>query len=398
MVSQDVTKDTYRIAILSNIDEKGAFKQDNITDSSGDPATQYIKNDDGNYMVAMKTPDGSVEFWQQTDSIHNIGTDFRAMAFERRNVDGTAYLDENRQPVTFMTFPGCTGTDKDNITAKKLITGNFMEERYANVENFTGTVIAGMQERAELNNHDMGRVVVGTHSMGAMALGAGAHMKHQYGLENVQTILIEPVGAGQVLEQLSARSAAKYYGENPTENQVKSIANTLTDNVISIRSDDETVFSELNIGDEKYDNAMVGETYSYKSPDSGKESIEWFRIEDHELDSVTKSLMTEGDNALTRTQGEDLTGSEILEGGALLSGFEKWWAEMKTILFQTALPFIKAIFNTESSDQHQEQASQPKQDFYSMGKELGQENPTILADKGSDPELAKTLASAQPSV
>ncbi len=372
--NSSVINNTYRTAVLSNINEDGTFKQGTITNAEGISTSRYIKDTHGHHMIAMQMPHGDIEFWQQTDSIHNVGNDFRAMGFERRNIDGTVYLDTNRQPSVFIAFPGNTGTDKDNLTINELFSGEVMQERYMNVESFADDVVMGMQKRAELNNHDMPDVTVGTHSVGAMALGVAPYIKDKYGIENTKTFLVEPVGAGQTLEQLSALNAIKYYGEDPTLDQINIVANRLSENVVSIRADDDTIFSTLPIGDEQYDNAMVGETYRYTSEDSLKETIPWFRIDDHKLSSVGKALMMHGKNALVRTETNDLTGSQILEGGGLLGGFEKWFSEIKTMLFQAALPLLKLVFNQEASDLQQKDPSLEHQSFYNMRDDLMYDN------------------------
>lgn len=333
-----IVAQAYRTAVLTNIDENGDIK-------AGNRGNIIVTEDEnGMAQIVMEMPDGSIEYWQQVEDMHNDATGFQAMAFERRNEDGTTFMNTGRQPQVIATFPGDTGAQGDAAITQRVIDGDIMADQYTDVDVFMDRVAEGMRDRAEAGTHGLGQVTIAAHSRGCLALGAACQLEDQLGIDGVQTILHEPFGAGQALEQLAAREAYDLHGDQATQQQIQDIADRLASDVISIRSDDETIFSGLQIGDETYDNAMVGQTFRFTSPDAGITD----RMTDHTLDAFITSVVEHGNDSVTRTGDDDLSATQILDGGRDLMGFEQWWTDIKTDMYQSFMS-VRNVFNAVAS-------------------------------------------------
>ena len=169
--TKDLANDAYRVCVLGffNPIEGQAEKSKALVDKNNQQTVAY-KKEDGLYSIKMRMPDGTAECWRQTDATHDNASGFKAMAFERRNVDGSLYLDKNQQPQVMLMFPGNTGTIQDLQRCKDVVYGSSMQAYYDDSDKFRKQVVAGMDARAHADSdrgftHGRGEISIGAHSI-----------------------------------------------------------------------------------------------------------------------------------------------------------------------------------------------------------------------------------------
>lgn len=361
MSESQVVNQAYRVSVFSNIDASGHIRSGTI----GAGKTVTCEQDaNGLGRVQLRLPDNTIEYWQQTDTTYNKDSGFRAMAFVRCDSKGNTLL-QNGEPQTLMTFPGNTNTSVDWDTSKRIVDNQNMDARYKEIEVFTKSVADKMKARGEHDGHGVGHITVGTYSMGAMGIGAGLVLKDSMPGAKIETVVLEPFGAGKAVEEWAVYWAAKTRIRNSepfasmSDEDIRALspqkmdaitktiapssteemkllitanAKTLTENTVSIRSAKSTVISDLAIGDEASDNAMIGKAYKFRTNDA---SLRAKFGGNHLAETVANSMLTYRQNALSAT-GEGLQGDKILETNGTLSNFEKLWAKIKTALFNIA--------------------------------------------------------------
>ena len=328
--------EVFRSSVLGYFTPGQEHKSSKIVDKHGNQAVIYQENDDGLFQVKMRMPDGSEEYWQQTNVMLDSDTGFKAAAFERRNEDGSIYYGSGRISVTRIEFPGNTFTSQDLDTASNMLAGNDMEKNMMLADNFTDDVVKGMQERAEINNHDIGAITVGTHSLGALAMGAGYKLRHDYGLEDTQTILLEPWGAGQAFQQVVARQAGNNFGTSPTDEQIAETAEAMEKNLVSIRSSENNMFSAMEVGKGVNGNQMVGQTYTFEAVDGAN---------NHLLSTIANSLHKNGEGALVRTEDKDISVKELIDNSEELG-----WKPNLYSIFAKAASGITGFIGMKAND------------------------------------------------
>ena len=337
----------------------------------------------GRHIVKMTMPDGDVEYWREVNSEHDYETGFKAMAFEQCEADGSTYLNPaTGGPETMVIFPGSTFSSQDLKRSNMIARGDSMVDYFEQVDEFSERVIKNMQIRADQGGYNTGNVTIGTHSLGATCVNAPLRFR-ECGMNNVDTVMIEPVGAAQSLQQASKYEAMKRYSTiNPTMEQMESVADDMERDVVSLRSDDDNMFHGKG-GDQLYDNNMIGDTYRFYTADGFGDDMT-----DHLARNVADALLFKGADGIFRTPEEDISVQDVLDGGRDLSFGEKVWAQTKSGVFDD-VGNLTSPFNAKAAWRLDENpaSTTPRPNFEGIGKPGYMPDPEING-KIAGPQLA----------
>jgi hypothetical protein len=245
--------DLYRLSALSYFNPVSDQPANSaaIKVNGAQAVTYQVVN--GLHQVTLTMPDGTKEYWAQTNAAYCVDTGFKAMAFERRNADfKIPVLDQNGSPQVQVVFPGSTQTRADLRASQLIVHGNFndpafthlMDEYTKDRTKFMNEVAQGIQSRRAPGQGDA-RVAIGGHSIGVNAAIGAAQDLQQKGIGGARTFLIEPVGAGQRVQYLATK------GLDPDQ----------LDNVISIRDKNQNLFQGVG-GVNRFANSMIGTPFT----------------------------------------------------------------------------------------------------------------------------------------
>lgn len=280
-----LSADNFRGGVFSYVSANSVDKLAEI------PGLEFKKRD-GFYDVKITMPDGSVEYWAQTDAVDDRTAGFTGAAFERRNADGSTYLDANKMPSVFISYPGNDNSEADLDTARRIVFADDQNRNYNLMEHlkegyfdprdeFIKKVGEGMVARAALHGHYLGHVTHGGHSIGVnAAVGSDLALRRYFdslGREDTgqsRTLLQEPVGAAQAMQLQAELLAKSFYGEDVTPQQMASAAHMIVAHTVSVRDADGNEL-QGDGGDQVLDNAMIGETYLIDvTPGAGRDTSE----------------------------------------------------------------------------------------------------------------------------
>lgn len=371
----------YRLAVLTNIDSDGRFRDDKIV---GGATTRYVRGESGLTSIQMRMPDNSTEYWQQTEAAHNGASGFRAMAFIRCDAGGNTRL-ENGAAQVMLAFPGNTNTGADWALSQAIVENQNMTARYHEVESFTYDYADALRARAAKEGWAApAHITVGTYSQGATGIGAGLVLGDQIPGAHIETVLAEPFGAGKAVEEWAVYRAtqqtvrnsdafknlsdAELRGLGPeglqaridtlpadqkaqitadVQRLARENARALTANTISIRSSQSTVVSALALGDEITDNGMIGKAYYFRTHDNSL-SAKFGR--NHLVEVMAESLLTQHRNTPLIAGNDGLSGEQVLEKSGILTDFDRLWAKIKTFLLGMASKMGLTSFISEDPD------------------------------------------------
>jgi hypothetical protein len=129
--------------------------------------------------------------------------------------------------------------------------------------------------------------------------------------------------------------AMRYFNTtHPSAEQISIMGIILSQNIVSVRAQD-TIFQAVG-GQREHANAMVGETYRFESPTSGKAAV----LFDHTLAAAANAMTKKGANGLEHRPWDNISSAKIindmplafmeqLEANAKLSLFSIFAYEMR---------------------------------------------------------------------
>ncbi len=308
----------------------------------------------GRYMVDHTLPDGKREYWAEVTSSYDAASGFKAMAFERRNRDGSTYL-ENGQPQLVIAFPGNTNTKIDLETSQNIVGGD-SGRYFTSRSEFMERTARGMEERRQIAGYSgTPKVLIGAHSIGVNGAIGAAQDLQAHGVTSIQNIYYESVGAGQAVQQYAPLLAAKRAKtDQPTQAQIEQAARDLSD-VISVNGS-KNMFQGKG-GDQANDNAHLGQSWHLNT---GTHPINSHYV-------LTAAQVLQQHVQPLRTPDKDVSALDILNGGRALTGAEMSAATNQAKMFVDMIGGTTAGFNSVAAAPPDEKPNAPRVDFSDVG-------------------------------
>lgn len=223
------------------------------------PGLEFEKVD-GMYMLKRDLLDGGESYLAQTSQYYSLATGMKASSWVDCEADGSYAQTDSGQFIVRIEFPGSAGTDPDIETVKDAITGKMMSSIHAERNAFLEKVKADTDARFG-PGADV-QYVIGGHSMGVFAAVGAAQKLREMGVfdDNIRTVVVEPFGGVEAVQQASINSLKKKGIDNPTPEQFIAENKIHQRNLWGIQDKKSNMLQTAVGGDQQDDNKMPSDS------------------------------------------------------------------------------------------------------------------------------------------